>query len=102
KGVEIFDCEWVPDEWNTHPYRYFYNPVQESLYTSYARQGLPPLSEYSYGYKREDSIVLRDNEIYFVYFSIAGKMSVWWSPLDDGSPLKVMYNGIITSQGKGG
>ena len=100
-GAEVFDCDWSPDEWNIRPYRHFYNPIQDVWYTSYAREGLPPLSDYDYGYTREDSKVLRDGKEFFVYFNMGGNMTVRWSPLNEGSPLRVMCKGVITrSNGK--
>ena len=95
-AVEIFDCDWTPEQWSTRPYRYFYNPIQGAWYTSYAREGLPPLSEYDYGFTREDSLILRAGEPFFVRFYQYGSMAVSWSPIDEGSPLSVMYKGVYS------
>ena len=93
-AVEIFDCDWSPDEWDKRPYRHFYNPIQKAWYESYAHEGYPPLSEYDYGFTREDSLVLRNGEPFVYYFRIHGKMAAEWRPMDEGSPLRLMYNGI--------
>lgn len=95
-GVEIFDCDWTPEEWNTRPYRHFYNPIQEAWYRSFAHEGLPPLCKYDYGYVREDSKIMRDDETYFIRFNIPGRMVVNWSPLDEGSSLTIVYKGVYS------
>lgn len=95
-GAEVFDCNWTPDEWNIRPYRHFYNPIQDAWYTSYAREGLPTLREYDYGYTREDSKILRNGTVYAIRFSTYGKMMVHWAPLDVGSPLTISYKGIYS------
>lgn len=95
-AVEIFDCDWTPSEWDSRPYRHFYNPVQLAWYTSYAREGLPPLSEYSYGYTRENSLILRNGKPFSIRFTINGRMAVNWHPMNEGRPLSVMYDGIYS------
>lgn len=94
-GAEIFNCNWTNDTWYTVPYKHFYNPIQGVWYTSYARQGLPPLAEYNFGYTREDSIVMKDGSLHFVYFS-EGTKYVWWSPNDDRFALKLVHDGWYT------
>lgn len=95
EGVEIFNCDWTPDVWDSVPYRHFYNPVDGVWYADYAKQGLPTLHEYGYGYRREDSLITRGGERHFVYF-VKGNTFVWWHPNDNSRPLKVVHDGLYS------
>lgn len=92
-GEEIFDCDWTPNQWNTRPYRHFYNPVQDAWYESYARYGLPSLAEYDYGHTREDYLITRNGEPWRYFYSENG-MWAWWFPHD--KTLEVVNNGFYT------
>lgn len=83
-GVEIFDCDWTPEQWDTRPYRHFYNPIQDAWYESYARHGLPPLSEYNYGYGREDSLITKNGKPwYYGMFRDGNTSAHYWVESDD-------------------
>lgn len=56
-GMVVFNCNWTPEQWSTTPYKSCLHPIAGKIVKHYARYGLPPLSEYSYGYKREDALV---------------------------------------------
>lgn len=78
-GTEVFDCNWTTEQWNTLPYRHFYNPIQNAVYTSYARYGLQPLSEYGYGWKREDSMIKKNGDVwYYGMFRDNDVSAHWW------------------------
>lgn len=94
-SAEVFDCNWTPNVWDTVPYRYFRSPGSRSLYKSYAKQGLPTLAEYDYGYTRRDSLITIDDVPHFVYFSEDNKY-VWWHPNETKYALKVTYDGWQT------
>lgn len=99
-GAEIFDCNWTPDRWHDTPYKYFYNPHQKAWYKSYAREGLPSLSEYGYGYNREDYKVTKNDEFYSYSFPSANNVDsfgyVWWYELNGKRTLKVVLGGLHT------
>lgn len=95
-GDEAFDCNWTPEQWHLRPYLYFYNPVQGAIYKSYARYGLPPLSEYHYGWKREDSLILKNGQPYYcgMFRDNGGNTSAhWFVERDD---IWIMHNGSYT------
>lgn len=93
---EIFDCNWTPEQWHTRPYRYLYNPIQDAWYESYARLGLAPLSEYDYGHKREDSLILKNGQphYYGMFRDNGGNVSAHW--FVDRDDIWIMHNGSHT------
>lgn len=93
---EIFDCNWTPEQWSRRPYRYLYNPIQDAWYESYARYGLPPLSEYNYGYKREDSLILKNGQPFYygMYRDNGGNTSAHW--FVDRDDIWILHNGSHT------
>lgn len=95
-GIEIFDCDWTPDQWATRPYRHFYNPVQAIHYASYTVPGLPTLDEYGYGYTRRDSLITRDGETWRKDFH-GDQQLVLWTLCDDTQPLSIDNRGIWTT-----
>lgn len=94
-AVEILDCDWTPEQWYTRPFRHFYNPVQEAWYVSYAEQGLPPLSEYDYGFSRVETLILKNGNPFKYYFAKNGKYASWAIEYE-GSPIYTMVNGVYT------
>jgi len=94
-GDEAFDCNWTPEQWHLRPYRYFYNPVQGAIYKSYARYGLPSLSEYHYGWKREDSLILKNGQPYYYGMFRDGDTSAhYWPQTGD---IWITHNGSHTN-----
>lgn len=95
EGVEIFDCNWTPEEWNTKPYRYFYNPVQKAMYKSYAHHSTPSLDEYDYSFNRGDCMITKNDKLHFMYFNNGTNYARW--ELDyDLQALTVIHNGFYS------
>lgn len=95
-GVEVFNCNWTPEQWNTRPYRHFYNPVQDAVYESFARYDLPSLDDYGYGWSREDSLILKNGKpwYYGMFRDNGGNTSAhWWVESGD---IWITHNGSHT------
>lgn len=96
-GDTAFDCNWTPEQWHTRPYMTYIHEGNGSLYEHYARFGLEPLSIYHYGWKREDSLVMKDGEpIYYgMYRHNGDNLSAhWWVGSGD---IWITYNDSQTN-----
>lgn len=85
-GMVVFNCNWTPDQWSTTPYKSYLHPINGKVVKHYARYGLPPLSEYSYGYKREDALVTVNGNIHYMAMFRHNESDIsayWW--LEDDS-----------------
>ena len=96
-GATVFDCNWTPEQWNTRPYMTYIHEGNGSLYEHNARFGLEPLSIYHYGWKREDSLVVKDGEpIYYgMYRHNGDSLSAHWWP--ESGDIWTTYNGSQTN-----
>lgn len=71
--AEVFNCNWTPEKWNLEPYVYIRRQGNEII--KYAREGLEPLDKYSYGWKREDSKVVKNGEVIYYGLFRSGDVS---------------------------
>lgn len=95
-GDTAFDCNWTPEQWPSRPYKAYIHEGNGALYEHYARYGLEPLSIYHYGWKREDSLVMKNGEpIYYgMYRHNGDSLSAhYWSDKND---IWITYNGSHT------
>lgn len=96
-GDVAFDCNWTPEQWCSRPYMTYIHEGNGSLYEHYARYGLAPLSEYHYGWKREDSLLTKDGApIYYGMFRHNGDnlSARWWTESGD---IWILHNGSQTN-----